>query len=336
MLPRLHDAIPRLKPPQHLYGETPVLPALATTFDRMFGEVGVNPAHIAVVNGTFDAIERILSARLRAGDAIAVEDPGYTGVLDLARTLDLKLIGFEIDEQGPRPDALERALHAGAMACALTPRAQNPTGAAISAERRSELQDVLDQHPDVLLIEDDHAGPVTLDPYHTLTAGRRRWAVVRSVSKFLGPDLRLAVLAGDEHTISRVQGRQLLTSGWVSYLIQSLVVDLLHDQGVSDLVDRAAATYVSRRRAVVDALAARGVASIGRSGLELWIPVEEEGTAVRNLMQLGWAVAAGERFRTATPPGLRVTIAGLEEREADDFADAMAEALSPASRTSRA
>ena len=84
------------------------------------------------------------------------------------------------------------------------------------------------------------------------------------------------------------------------------------------------------------ALAERGIASTGSSGLELWVPVEEEATAVRNLMQLGWAVAAGERFRTAAPPGLRVTIAGLKEHEADDFADAMAEALSPASRTSRA
>jgi DNA-binding transcriptional MocR family regulator len=42
----------------------------------------------------------------------------------------------------------------------LTPRAQNPTGAALDERRARDLRKVLDDFPAVLLIEDDHAGPV--------------------------------------------------------------------------------------------------------------------------------------------------------------------------------
>jgi len=41
----------------------------------------------------------------------------------------------------------------------LTPRAQNPTGTAWDGTKVDELQAVLSGHPDLLVIEDDHAGP---------------------------------------------------------------------------------------------------------------------------------------------------------------------------------
>src|SRR5262249_57972947 len=125
-----------------------------------------------------------------------------------------------------------------------------------------------------LVIEDDHADKVAGVPAFTLSPrGRERWAVVRSVSKSLGPDLRLAILTGDPGTVARVEGRQALGSGWVSHLLQETVAGLWNDRAVERRLDKAAATYTRRRGALVAALARRGVGAEGRARRNGGVPV---------------------------------------------------------------
>jgi DNA-binding transcriptional MocR family regulator len=199
----------------------------------------------------------------------------------------------------------------------------------IDPDRADELRISLIPHPDVLLIEDDHAGAAAGAPCVTLSEGRARWATVRTVSKTLGPDLRLAVMAGDGTTIARVEGRQLLGMGWVSHVLQGIVVGLWKDRATPALLRRAEQTYGRRRAALVGALAERGVSVAARSGLNVWIPVPDERAVAAALLEEGWAVARGEPFRLRAAPGIRVTTASLEEQEADDFAAALLRSVNP-------
>jgi len=179
-----------------------------------------------------------------------------------------------------------------------------------------------------MLIEDDHGGPVSGAPLLTLTANHGgHWVHVRSVSKFLGPDLRVAVMAGDETTIARVEGRRLVGPAWVSRVLQQLVLHMWSSPGVERLLHRAEATYTRRRQALVEALRDTGIPGHGRSGLNVWIPVVEEVRTVQLLLEEGWAVQAGERSRLRTPPAIRVTTASLEPRDAVRFASALASTL---------
>ncbi len=331
LLPAIRPALRRLAVPAVTYGDALVdLVELTERARSQFRADGIPADRVVVLGGALDGVERVLLAHLRAGDRVAVEDPGFPRVFDLVGALGLVPRPVTIDDRGMVPDALTAALRDGARAVVLTPRAQNPTGAAMDTRRAAELRRVIRAQPDLLVIEDDHAGPVAGAEVHSLaTRDRNRWAVVRSVAKSLGPDLRVAVLVGDATTVDRVEGRLRLGAGWVSHLLQGLVVELWSDAKTEATIATAATTYARRRTALIDALATRGIAAHGRSGLNVWVPVTEEDVAIGGLLARGWAVAGGERFRIASPPAIRVTIADLPAADAARFAADLAATLDP-------
>ncbi|GAA2444940.1 aminotransferase class I/II-fold pyridoxal phosphate-dependent enzyme [Streptomyces lavendulocolor] len=311
-----------------LYGQAPVDEDFARFARAALDADGVPDGPVAVTSGSLDAIERVLSAHLRPGDAVAVEDPGWAALLDLVPALGLRPVPVALDDDGPLPGEVERAVRdAGARALIVTDRAQNPTGAAVGAARAAELRRVLAAHPGVLLIEDDHGHGFVDAPLHPLAGVTDHWVLVRSVAKAYGPDLRVAVLTGDPVTVDRVLGRQNLGPGWVSRLLQRAVVHLWRTGAVD--ARAVAAAYALRRDALVAALARRGVAAHGRSGMNVWVPVADETGTVTRLLQAGWAVAPGARFRLAAGPGVRITVSGLPPADLEPLADAVAAAVGP-------
>jgi DNA-binding transcriptional MocR family regulator len=334
LLPPLDPALAQVDRRHHLYCEDPVLPELAAMATRQLEADGIPVPSLAVVGGALDGVERLLQAHLRPGDRVAVEDPGFPPALDLVRALGLRPEPVPVDDDGPLPGGLAGALAAGSGAFVTTLRAQNPTGAVTTPARIGELRRVLAEHPEVLVVEDDHAGPVAGAPGVTLAGdGRARWAHVRSVSKWLGPDLRLALLTGDSGTVARVQGRQLAGTGWVSHVVQGLAVAMWSAPGGAELLERGRETYRRRRAALAAALAARGIAAHARSGLNVWVPVPEEGVVTARLLDAGWAVLAGERFRLRSRPAIRVTVSTLDVAEAGRLAGDIEAAMAPRRRT---
>jgi DNA-binding transcriptional MocR family regulator len=306
------------------YADAQVAPRLRKLAAAQLAADGIDVGNLAVSGGALDGIERVLATWLTPGDRVAVEDPGHAVTFDLIAAMGLVTVPVPVDDYGMRPDPLAAALTRGADAVIFTPRAQAATGAAWDAARAAELRQVLGQYPRTAVIEDDHAAPVAGTGAHSVCAGRDRWVNIRSVSKSLGPDLRLAVLAGDETTIARVAGRQALGTGWVSYQLQETVADLWSDPAVA----HAAATYASRREALLAALAAEGIqVTGGRSGLTCWVPAPDEDRVTAAMTASGWAVAPGRRFRIAAPPGIRICYATLDSAEAAPLAAALAAAL---------
>ncbi|MEW2130041.1 aminotransferase class I/II-fold pyridoxal phosphate-dependent enzyme [Streptomyces sp. NPDC005435] len=328
--------LPALVPPSRLspgvrsHRSAPRLARLEDAVRGWLGADGVPVEQVTFAHGALDFIGRVLSVELRPGDAVAMEDPGYHHLLDLVAALGLRSVPVAVDGEGMRPEELRDALRAGVRAVVLSPRAQNPYGGAFTAARRDALAEVLREAPDVLVVENDHASDVSGAPLHTPAgAGLARWAHVRTVSKFLGTDLRWAAAACDPVTLARHDGRLLLTSGWVSHLLQETVYGLLTDEGTRELVARARTAYVERRTALAGALAERGIPAHGVSGMNLWVPVRDESAVVNGLRSRGWWVAAGARFRLASAPGVRITTADLEPPEAarlaSDFAAVLGE-----------
>lgn len=329
LLPRLRPALERvdLERKLRIGGlETPD-PELIDAAARGFAADGVPTGAMTVVNGAFDGIERALQTHLRPGDRVIVEDPAYISTRDLLLALGLVAVPVAVDEYGLIPAALERGLAGGADAAIVVPRAQNPIGAAFDRQRASALRDVFGSHPELLLIEDDHAWLVGGAEFESsIDPARPRWAVIRSMSKMLHPDLRTAIMAGDPTTIGRIEGRQALGPRWVSPLLQAVAAEMLRAPDFEAVAARAQDEYSKRRRALVDACAARGLVAHGRAGLNVWVNVREEEPVVRALLDAEWLVMPGERFRFATPPGVRITSARLRDGEAEEVAEIVAQA----------
>ncbi len=334
LLPDLRAVVRRLTLRPRLYGEETNRERLLALAAEQLQADKIPAAALAIMGGALDAIERVLQAHVRPGDHVAVEDPGYAEIFDLLGALGLIAEPIAIDDYGLIPDELDRILKNKMKACILTPRAQNPTGAALDETRTRELRKIFDKHAEVLVIEDDHAGPVAGAPAFTVCHSKKeRWAVVRSVSKSLGPDLRLAVVAGDAATIARVEGRQSIGAGWVSHILQEMVETLWSDPGTTEKLRIAADTYAARRTALIRALQEHGITARGRSGLNVWIPVLEEGSLLTSLAAAGWGVRSGERYRLKSPPAIRVTIATLQPDDAVRLAADIARCLRSDRRT---
>lgn len=288
---------------------------------------------ISVTNGAVDATERLLSQWLARDDAVALEDPCFLASMRTIRLGGYRPVAVPVDDEGMTPDGLRAALEAGVRAVIVTPRAQNPTGASLTERRAADLREVLAGHPHVLVIEDDHFALLSREPYRGVVGPEHeRWALVRSVSKPLGPDTCLALVASDRRTAERLALRLSPGTTWVSHLLQRLAHGLLSDPEVRDELRSAAEHYAERNAAFAAALTAAGLPAEAGDGLSLWVDVRAPaGEVVTRLMRRGWLARPGTDFSLtgAASTRLRLTVHGLDDDEQRALAADVAAAAGP-------
>ncbi|GAB3281918.1 transcriptional regulator PtsJ [Parasphingorhabdus pacifica] len=316
-----------------LYGYPPISERLAAWAEsEMAPDVGEAARGLVLAHGAVDAVERLLNAHLTRGDTVAVEDPCFLSSIGTMRLNGYRSVPVAMDAHGMTPDGLARALEAGVRAVVCTPRAHNPTGASLTAQRAEELRELLAKHPEVLVIEDDHFSTISARPYHRITpANAPRWALVRSVSKFLGPDLRLAFVLSDQDSEAQLSTRLSSAASWVSHVLQHIVATLLHDDETARLLREARDSYAARLCSLTDALHEHGIRlPPDRDGLNAWIPVgRREKHLVDALAARGWAVRGGSDFAVTgrSAGALRVTSSIITPQQAQNFAADLAAVL---------
>ena len=101
----------------------------------------------------------------KPGDIVAIESPGYYGLLQAIDSLGLKVLEIPTHPRhGISIEALELALEQWPIkACVVIPNFSNPLGSLMSAERKSALVNSIDQHRQVTLIEDDIYGDLCFE-----------------------------------------------------------------------------------------------------------------------------------------------------------------------------
>lgn len=306
-----------------LYGEPVIDRGLeAWAHEWVARDIATVDFRITITSGAVDAVERLLAQALMRDDAVALEDPCFLASIHTVRLGGYRAVAVPVDEQGMTVDGLRAALDAGVRAVICTPRAQNPTGASLTAARAAELRAVLADHPYVLLIEDDHFSMLSGRRYESLIApGHRRYALVRSVSKFLGPDMCLAVAATDPTTAERLAMRLSPGTTWVSHLLQRLTLTQLTDPEAMATIAQARDHYADRNERFAERLRDAGLDAPATDGLSLWINLPRPARAVaEQLMRRGWLARTGDEFaldeRAAPSHHLRLTVHDLSDDDA--------------------
>ena len=217
--------------------------------------VSARAEQVVICNGFSHGFTIVATVLRRIGHTtIAVEDPGYEGARDVLRELGMRHKPVVVDDDGIDVDGLARSR---VRAVVVTPAHQNPTGAVLSAARRTTLVEWA-RRVDGYVIEDDYdaeyrydrhpAGAVQgLDPEHVIYCG--------TTSKSLAPGLRLGwVVVPDRLIEPIVRARRPIDSATSSFL-QATYAEFLANGDLDRHLRRTRRVYRQRRDALIAALA---------------------------------------------------------------------------------
>lgn len=209
------ELLPVAKLNKSLVEAARTLPASGTQYERVQGNLelrrqiarlsinwggALTENDVVTTAGCMDALSYALIALTEPGDTVAVESPTYFGVLQLARSLGLRVLELPTHPAtGVDLNALEHALRRQPIrACLFTPNFSNPLGSCMPDAHKQALVKLLADFG-TYLVEDDLYGDVYFGEHRPKNAktydesGMVLWC--GSVSKTLAPGYRVGWIA---------------------------------------------------------------------------------------------------------------------------------------------
>ncbi len=299
---------------------------------------GVRPEDVLVVAGGQAALSAAFRSLAAPGDPIVLESPTYVGAIEAARAAGLRPVPVPTDADGLRVDLVEAALRTtGATLVYAQPRLHNPTGATLSAERRTALLAAA-RTAGAFVIEDDfvrdlveHSGPAPL-----LVEDRDGHVVsIRSLTKSTAPALRIAGVVARGPAMGRLRNARLVDDFFVSGVQQETALGVVTAPGWSRHLAALRRELRDRLDVAIDGLAHVPGARLAvrpAGGFLLWVALPaglDAPTVAAAARRAGVLVAAGDAWFSAEPDGayLRLSVAGVDRAAAAEGMRRLGEAV---------
>jgi len=238
------------------YGEPAGLPALRTAIaNHLAAARGIvaDPSRIVIVSGIQEGLTLATRLYLARGVLCVIEDPCYQGAAAAFEATGAEVTSVAVDQDGLIPSDLPRRT---ASLLYTTPSHQYPTGATLSAERRTEIIDWARRYG-CYIVEDDydcdiryqgsHLPPLAaLAPDCTIYAG--------TFSKSLGAGLRLGYIVVPQQIAEAVCIEKSLLNSGNPWLEQATLADFMHSGSYATHLLRVRSHYKENRDCLVAAL----------------------------------------------------------------------------------
>nr|WP_315206368.1 PLP-dependent aminotransferase family protein [uncultured Albidiferax sp.] len=280
---------------------------------RRFGTTG-DANRVMVTHGAQHGLAGVLRTLAKPGDTLLTESLSYPGLLALARSLRLQVIGLEMDFEGLLPEALDQAAHSfQAKLLFCSPTLHNPTGRTMSLARREALAAVV-RRRGLWLVEDVvHAAVLAQPPPAIASLVPEQSFLLASLSKVMAPGLRVGYLEAAPEWLDKVAASIRADCWMVAPLMPEIATRWLHSSEAERLI--------TLQRQQIDARLA--LAHTCLAGFEyawsahhphLWLPLPEPwhaGPFAAALRQAGVLVRTAEQFaagRSRAPHAVRISL----------------------------
>jgi len=241
----------------------------------------VAPEHLCITSGCQHALFLALMASCKRGDVVAVESPGFYGVMQLIEQLELRVVEVPASsETGMDIDALEEVLRRWQVrACIVSPAFATPGGALMDDSAKRRLLALAEQY-DLAVIEDDIYADTAFgavpDPLKAQDI-EERVILCSSFSKCLSRDLRLGWISGGRWH-ARILHLKLVTQLASSRFLQRGVAEFMADGGLTAYLRRLRIELRERRDHLLSLLQAwpgEVRVSAPQGGLAVWVELAD-------------------------------------------------------------
>lgn len=307
--------------PQQLARVLKYQPETGATHHRMAGAAwlkrfGTSGAwgRVMVTHGAQHALAGVLRTIAHPGDTLLTESLSYPGMLALARSMRLQVVGLEMDAQGLLPDALERAaqtFNTKLLFC--SPTLHNPTSSSMGMERREAIATVV-RRRGLLLMEDVvHAAALERPPPAISTLAPNQSFLMSSFSKVMAPGLRVGYLEASAQWLDKVAGSIRADCWMVAPLMPEIATRWL-ETGEAETLIALQRQHIAERLAI----ARHSLSGVGMRWAadypHIWLPLPEPWRAdqyAATLRQAGVLVRTMDHFavgRSPAPHAVRISL----------------------------
>ncbi len=219
----------------------------------------VSAESLFVTAGTSQGLDLVSTVFSKSGDTVFVEEPSYYLAFQIFRDHGLNIVSVPVDEDGLRVDLLEEMLKEHNPAFVYTiPSYHNPSGQCLSAERRSRLVELSEQHGFLIVADEVYqllhyyekpppALGTLIEADTVLSLG--------TFSKILAPAMRLGWIQTGPGLRNRLIENGAVVSGGSFNHYSSHIVRHAIDLGLQQkLVDELRRNYRNRVEAMQDSL----------------------------------------------------------------------------------
>ena len=169
---------------------------------------------LVITNGSQQALDLLGKVLLNDGDKLIAEAPTYLGGSNAFKVYGADVVHIEMDDDGLKVDELDDHLarlykmDTPPKFVYMIPTFQNPAGVTMPEARRRKFLDVIYNHENLLVLEDDPYGRLRFEGQHQRSLKsldtEGRVLSMKTLSKVLVPGFRIGIVTGPHDLVQKL------------------------------------------------------------------------------------------------------------------------------------